>query len=112
VAQRLTAQLRSVDMLARLGGDEFAALTPEVHCRADVQEIAVRLERSFETPFLIEGHPLNGSASMGIALYPEDGTERDTLFNAADAAMYAVKHQRRQMAVEEITEETREKEQA
>jgi diguanylate cyclase (GGDEF)-like protein len=104
VAQRMAAQLRSVDMLARLGGDEFAALTPEVHCRADVQEIAVRLERCFETPFIIEGHSLTGSASMGISLYPEDGTDKDTLFNAADAAMYEIKHERRQVALEEMAE--------
>jgi len=97
VAERMAVQLRSVDMLARLGGDEFAALTPEVHNRADVEEIALRLERCFNEPFIIEGHSLRGSASIGVALYPEDGTDRDALFNVADAAMYGIKRTRRQM---------------
>jgi diguanylate cyclase (GGDEF)-like protein len=96
VAERMAVQLRSVDMLARLGGDEFAALIPEVHNRADVEEIALRLERCFSEPFSVDGHSLRGTASIGVALYPEDGTNRDALFNAADAAMYAVKHTRRQ----------------
>jgi diguanylate cyclase (GGDEF)-like protein len=96
VAERMTLQLRSVDMLARLGGDEFAALTPEVHNRADVEEIALRLERCFSEPFCVDGHTLRGTASIGIAFYPEDGTDKDELFNTADAAMYAIKHMRRQ----------------
>jgi diguanylate cyclase (GGDEF)-like protein len=96
VADRMAMQIRSVDMLARLGGDEFAALTPEVHNRADVEEIANRLERCFNEPFLVEGHSLRGTASIGVAFYPEDGTNKDALFNAADAAMYTIKHTRRQ----------------
>jgi diguanylate cyclase (GGDEF)-like protein len=103
VAQRLSAQLRSVDMLARLGGDEFAALTPEVHHRADVEEIVLRLERCFDAPFHIKGHSLGGSASIGFALYPEDGADRDELFIAADEAMYRVKRCRRQIAKESLT---------
>jgi diguanylate cyclase (GGDEF)-like protein len=79
-------------MLARLGGDEFAALLPQVRNRARVEEIALRLERCFREPFMIEGHALNGSASVGIALYPEDGATRDELLSTADAAMYVSKH--------------------
>jgi diguanylate cyclase (GGDEF)-like protein len=78
-------------MLARLGGDEFAVLLPRVRNRAKVEEIAQRLERSFDEPFVIEEHRLNGSASIGIALYPEDGATKDELLNTADAEMYAVK---------------------
>ncbi|MGA3102826.1 MAG: GGDEF domain-containing protein, partial [Terracidiphilus sp.] len=73
VALRMKRQLRGVDMLARLGGDEFAALLPQVRNRAKVEEIAQRLERCIQEPFLIEGHSLQGSASVGIALYPENG---------------------------------------
>jgi diguanylate cyclase (GGDEF)-like protein len=64
-------QLRSHDLLARLGGDEFAVLLPMVRNRADVEEIAQRLEHCFNSPLILEGHTLQGSASFGIALYPE-----------------------------------------
>jgi diguanylate cyclase (GGDEF)-like protein len=96
VALRMKRQLRSHDMLARLGGDEFAALVPVVRNRADVEEIAQRLERSFDAAFAIEGQVLHGSASVGFALYPEDGITKDSLLSAADAAMYVSKHIRRQ----------------
>jgi GGDEF domain-containing protein len=68
---------------------------PVVRSRAEVQEIARRLEHALDEPFAAEGHILHGSASIGIALYPEDATGRDGLLSAADAAMYAVKHARR-----------------
>ena len=92
VALRMKRQLRGVDMLARLGGDEFAALLPRVRNRAKVEEIALRLERCFDDPFAIEGHMLKGSASIGIALYPEDATTADSLLSAADAGMYVAKN--------------------
>ncbi len=98
VALRMKRQLRSVDTLARIGGDEFAALVPVVRSRADVEEIALRLERCFDGPIDVEGNILHGSASVGIALYPQDGATKDSLLNAADAAMYLEKHTRRQIA--------------
>ncbi|MGA7857759.1 MAG: GGDEF domain-containing protein [Terracidiphilus sp.] len=101
-AVRMKGQLRTGDMLARLGGDEFAALLPKVRSRAEVEEIALRLERCMEEPFSIEGYVVGGSASVGIALYPEDGTTKDSLLSAADAAMYVNKHTRRESNVPEI----------
>ncbi len=92
VALRMKRQLRSADRLARLGGDEFTVLVPIVRNRADVQEIAQRLEHCFNEPFAMDGFTVRGSASVGIALYPEDGATRDKLLNAADAAMYAAKN--------------------
>jgi diguanylate cyclase (GGDEF)-like protein len=92
VALRMKHQLRSVDMLARLGGDEFAVLLPQVRSRAKVEEIAHRLELCFDDPFAVGEHSLQGSASIGIALYPEDATTADSLLSAADAAMYISKH--------------------
>jgi len=93
---RMKRQLRPGDILARLGGDEFAVLVPAVRSRADVMEIAIRLERCFEEqPFAIQNHFLYGSASVGVALYPEDATTRDSLLNNADAAMYEVKRARK-----------------
>jgi diguanylate cyclase (GGDEF)-like protein len=100
VAMRMKRQLRGVDMLARLGGDEFAALLPRVRNRAKVEEIAQRLERCFDEPFVIEEHRLKGSASIGIALYPEDGATRDELLNTADAEMYAVKSAKHEIGTE------------
>ena len=95
VAARMKRQLRSGDLLARVGGDEFAVLLPKVHGVSDVQDVAVRLEHCFTTPVGIEGYTLRGSASVGIALYPEDGSTRELLMSAADAAMYVVKNTRR-----------------
>ena len=94
-ALRMKRQLRPHDTLARLGGDEFAALVPIVRNRAEVEEIAQRLEHSFNEPFALEGLVLTGLASVGIALYPEDGATRDALLNAADAAMYTSKNAKR-----------------
>lgn len=94
VAQRMKRQLRPGDILSRLGGDEFAALVSPVRDRREAREIADRLERCFDEPFVLDGISIPGSASVGVALHPEDGRGRDALFNRADAAMYAAKHRR------------------
>jgi len=73
VAVRMKRQLRSHDLLARQGGDEFAALVSQVRSRAEVEEIAGRLEHCLDEPFRIDGFTVMGSSSIGIALYPEDG---------------------------------------
>ncbi len=95
VAQRMKRQLRPSDMLARIGGDEFAVLVSEVRNRAEVEEIAMRLEGCFVEPFTGEGFVLRGSASIGIALYPEDATTADGLLSSADAARYLSKDARK-----------------
>jgi diguanylate cyclase (GGDEF)-like protein len=91
VALRMSRQLLGRDMLARLGGDEFAALVSLLHGHNDMDTIVARLAGCFDAPFVIEGHVIRGSASIGVALYPENGTTKDALLNAADAAMYEVK---------------------
>ncbi len=96
VTQRMKAQLRIGDMLARIGGDEFIALTPALRSRADAEEIALRLERCFDDPFEIDGYRLTGSASVGLAVYPEDGSNQEELQRAADTAMYAHKDAKRE----------------
>lgn len=93
-SQRMKRQLRTVDLLARIGGDEFAALVPQVRSRADVEEIAVRLERCFDPPFAVDGRVLHFAASIGVALYPDDAVTQAGLLSAADAAMYKVKNSR------------------
>jgi diguanylate cyclase (GGDEF)-like protein len=96
VSLRMKHQLRSHDLLARLGGDEFAVLVPTARSRAAVEEIAVRMERCFDEPFTVEGYVVRGLASIGFALYPEDGATKDSLLSAADDAMYAAKKAKRQ----------------
>jgi len=94
-SKRMKRQLRGGDQLARLGGDEFAALLPNVRNRSEVEEIAQRLEHCFEMTFAIEGIVLRGSASIGIAIYPVDGSNKAGLLTAADAAMYESKNAKR-----------------
>lgn len=96
VASRMQHQLRANDMLARLGGDEFAVLLPRVRNRTEVEEIASRLERTVQEAFETDGYTIESSASIGIAMYPDDGETRDSLLSAADAAMYVNKHIRRE----------------
>jgi diguanylate cyclase (GGDEF)-like protein len=94
VSRRMKRQLRPSDVLARLGGDEFAVLVSEVRNRIEVEEITSRLESCFHEPFIGDGYTLHGSASFGIALYPEDADSADSLLRSADAAMYVAKQSR------------------
>lgn len=90
-AMRMKRQLRPSDMLARLGGDEFAVLVANVRGQSDVEDVAQRLERCFREPFGADGYTIQGSCSVGSALFPEDGSDKDTLLSTADAAMYVNK---------------------
>jgi diguanylate cyclase (GGDEF)-like protein len=101
VTLRMSKQLQGSDMLARLGGDEFAALVMLQNGRFDLERIIARLESCFIEPFSIEGHLILGAASIGFALFPEDGATPDDLLNAADAAMYVAKKRNKQIAEEE-----------
>jgi diguanylate cyclase (GGDEF)-like protein len=95
VTRRMKLQLRVDDVLARIGGDEFIALVPILRSHADAEEIAMRLEHCFDEPFELDGYTLLGSASVGLAVYPEDGTTKEGLQRSADAAMYANKETRK-----------------
>jgi len=95
-ALRMKRQLRSHDTLARVGGDEFAVLVPVIRSRAEAQEIVNRIEHCFDGPFAVQGHILHGSASVGLAIYPEDGATKDSLMSTSDADMYLRKHSRQQ----------------
>jgi diguanylate cyclase len=88
---RLKAVLRTADTVARLGGDEFAVLLPAAGNAAGAALMAEKILASLEKPFLIEGQSLEVSASIGIALCPEDGDDWMTLLRCADVAMYAAK---------------------
>ncbi|MFJ4068015.1 diguanylate cyclase domain-containing protein [Pseudomonas sp. NPDC089996] len=96
VADRVRAQLREHDLVARLGGDEFAVLLTPLHSRQDAERIAEKIIASMQLPVLLDGgESLTTSLSVGIAYYPDDGSDPASLLNAADAAMYQAKRKRR-----------------
>jgi diguanylate cyclase (GGDEF)-like protein len=92
-AQRLAAQLRDRDMIARIGGDEFLAIIHSISGREEAEGVARRLASCFAHPFTVEEHKLEGSASIGIAVYPDDGLDGEQLKRTADHAMYALKRE-------------------
>ncbi len=77
--------------LARLGGDEFFVVIPNLSEARDAEKIAERILKRLREPVLFEGRELTCTASVGIALFPEDGTDAETLFRNADTAMYHAK---------------------
>ncbi|MCK4834851.1 MAG: bifunctional diguanylate cyclase/phosphodiesterase, partial [Gammaproteobacteria bacterium] len=82
------------DTLARFGGDEFTLMLPKLHDgQEDASKLAEKITNTLKQPFNVEGHELYVSASIGIALYPQDGTNIDSLIKHADVAMYHVKGQ-------------------
>lgn len=91
VAERLTHCLREEDMLARLGGDEFVALLPRLSHEEDASVVAGKMLATLGRPITIDQHELSISVSIGVALYPEDGEDVDTLLKHADTAMYRAK---------------------
>ena len=91
VARRLGACLRDEDTLARLGGDEFAILLPETSGARGSSSVAAKLLRALVAPQVINGHELTVGASIGIALFPENGSDVQSLLRSADAAMYSAK---------------------
>jgi len=79
-------------LVARLGGDEFAILISEVEHEGRIAEIGKELVKAISEPYLnLEGHNVETTSSIGIALYPKDGQTVDELLTSADAAMYAAK---------------------
>ena len=86
---------RSSDTLARLGGDEFVVLLPQIDAAANAVAIAEKILKAIEMPFEIEGHAINISCSIGIAVFPDHGMSELTLMKNADDAMYLSKSQGR-----------------
>lgn len=91
VAGRLSKCVRDEDLLARLGGDEFVALLSRLSNVEEAALVADRMLAALAEPLIIDGHELHLSASIGIALFPGDGAEVDTLLKHADTAMYGAK---------------------
>ncbi len=91
IAGRLRGSLRASDVVARLGGDEFVVILEETAERHDVERIAGDLLVSLSQPLQLSGHECHTTASIGIAVYPADGSDVQTLTKNADMAMYLAK---------------------
>ncbi len=104
VADRLVRSVRDTDLVARpeappaisrLGGDEFTVLLTEVADARDLAKVARRLLEQLQRPFVLGGHEVVITGSVGIAAFPSDGDDADTLLRNADAAMYHAKEEGR-----------------
>lgn len=91
VAERLKANLRESDTLARLGGDEFIIMLPNIHGPEDAGLVANKIVEDMVKPFALDGREMLLSSSLGIAMFPEDGEDSETLMRHSDIAMYDVK---------------------
>lgn len=95
VVERLGECLREGDTAARWGGDEFTLLLPQISCAEDAARVAQRILETLQPGFSLEGYELYVTSSIGIALYPFDGEDVQTLLKNADAALYRAKEQGR-----------------
>ena len=107
MATRLSSVLRAEDiihlnplhndakLLARLGGDEFVILLPKIYSSLDAAKVCSRILEMMKTPFHFDNKEIYSGSSIGISLFPDDGTEVDDLIKRADAAMYQAKEQGR-----------------
>ena len=91
VARRLKAQVRDSDTVARIGGDEFVVILPSLKSREDAEMIAEKIRASLAAPYGLNGHAVDTTPSIGVALYPQHGSDAELLLKCADAAMYQVK---------------------
>jgi diguanylate cyclase (GGDEF)-like protein/PAS domain S-box-containing protein len=95
---RLSGGLRATDTAARIGGDEFALILPRIAGRDAVERMVRARMRAIHQPFEVGTERLELSVSAGIALYPRDGRDCDTLLRRSDAAMYSAKRENRGLA--------------
>lgn len=91
VAQRFRACLRDCDTLGRVGGDEFIAVLTDLAKPEIARSVAERLVRTMEEPFIVEGHSIRRSVSVGLAWYPSPSGSALNITQIADHAMYAAK---------------------
>jgi diguanylate cyclase (GGDEF)-like protein/PAS domain S-box-containing protein len=106
VAERMQGSVRHTDTVSRLGGDEFVVLLSQVKTAEDAARVAGKLIAVLSKPYKIEEHELRLSASIGIGIYPDHGSEASVLLRNADASMYSAKEAGRdqyQFYSEELT---------
>ena len=92
IAARLRRSVRAGDTVARFGGDEFVVLLDSVSGAEDAARVAAKILEAVRAPFRLEDHVVSIGASVGVSVYPADGTTSDALVRSADAAMYRSKH--------------------
>jgi diguanylate cyclase (GGDEF)-like protein/PAS domain S-box-containing protein len=95
VAERLLHCVRRGDTVSRVGGDEFILILPGIREASAAAQVARKALQSLSRPYLIEGHEISITPSIGISVYPDDGADIDTLVRNADAAMYEAKQRGR-----------------
>jgi diguanylate cyclase (GGDEF)-like protein len=88
LAGRIRAAVRAEDTVARLGGDEFIVLLAQVSGAGDAGRVAAKVLDSVRAPFRVDGHDVVIAASVGVSVYPGDGSSPDELVRCADGAMY------------------------
>jgi diguanylate cyclase (GGDEF)-like protein/PAS domain S-box-containing protein len=91
VGQRLSSIMRKSDTVSRIGGDEFVLALPQIGQTADVTKFAQRILSAIEEPFVFGKKKIQITTSIGIAIYPDDGTDIENLLKDSDSAMYWVK---------------------
>jgi diguanylate cyclase (GGDEF)-like protein len=94
-AKRLTNSVRTGDTVSRLGGDEFVVLFPKVRDEGNLADLTIKLREKLQEPYVVDGMSLHMTPSIGIAVFPEDGEDPNTLIKNADAAMYLAKEKGR-----------------
>ena len=112
VSQKLSSALRKSDTVSRFGGDEFLLMANYINNTEDIYKIADKIMSIFKTPFIVMGQEIHISVSAGIAVYPYDGEDADTLIRNADIAMYQAKSKARGhycLCTEDMKEEVRQK---
>lgn len=93
LGRRIAISVRENDTVARLSGDEFTVLLSNIHTQADVIEVVNRIMQSTSGPWSVLGNELNLTVSIGVAMYPVDGEDTETLVQHADRALYNAKKQ-------------------
>ena len=91
VARRLSRCVRESDLVGRMGGDEFTVLLTDIHEPDFVNSIVGKIRAAVSAPMEFGGRTMEVSVSIGVAVYPEHGHDREQLFRHADASMYAAK---------------------
>ena len=99
VAKRIASAVDAEAMAARLSGDEFAVLAPNLSTEKEAEELAERIRKNLFQPYLIDGHALSISGSIGGATFPDHGNNAADIIRCADLALYAAKTKRNHLTI-------------
>jgi diguanylate cyclase (GGDEF)-like protein len=91
LAGRMSAAVRATDTVARMGGDEFIVLLPDLHAAEEAAMVAAKIVAAASSPMSAEGTEISVTVSIGVATFPEEGSDAESLLHCADQAMYEAK---------------------